>query len=74
MTTNISTATNPMYAVTHHHEWVVSAYIGYIGLDTLDAVTISVDDIILLPHDNCKKTIITTTNTFVSRPSITTAR
>ena len=42
MTTNILTATNPMYAVPHHHGREASAYIG------LAAVTIFVDDIILL--------------------------
>ena len=42
MTTNISTATNPMYAVPCHHGQEVSAYIGLV------AVTIFVDDIILL--------------------------
>ena len=36
------TATNPMYAVPHHHGWEASAYIH------LAAVTIFVDDIILL--------------------------
>ena len=41
MTTNISTATNPMYAVPHKHGWEVSAYIG------LAAVIIFVDNIIL---------------------------
>ena len=42
MTTNISTATNPMHAVPCHHEWEVSAYIG------LAAVAIFADDINLL--------------------------
>ena len=28
MTTNISTATKPMYAVPRHHGWEVSAYTG----------------------------------------------
>ena len=56
MTTNILTATNPMYAVPHHHGWEASAYIG------LAAVTIFVDAIILLRE----QTIITTTNTFTN--------
>ena len=42
MTTNISTTTNPMYAVPCHHGQEASANIG------LAAATIFVDDIILL--------------------------
>ena len=42
MATNISTTTNPMYTVPHHHGKEASAYIG------LAAVAIFVDDIILL--------------------------
>ena len=60
MTTNILTATNPMYAVPHHHGWETSAYIG------LAEVTIFVDAIILLRE----QTIITTTNTFVVTPTM----
>ena len=60
MTTNLSTATNPMYAVPHHHGWEASAYIGLV------AVTIFVDNIILLRE----QTIITTTNTFLVTPTI----
>ena len=56
MTTNILTTTNPMYTVPYHHGWEASAYIG------LAAVTIFVDDIILLRE----QTIITTTNTFTN--------
>ena len=42
MTTNILTATNPMYGVPHCHGQEVSAYIGLV------AVNIFVDKIILL--------------------------
>ena len=59
-TTNISTATNPMYAVPHHHGRETSVYI------SLAAVAIFVDDIILLRE----QTIITTTNTFIVTPTI----
>ena len=41
LTTNMATATKPMYAVPHHHGWEVSAYISLI------AVTIFVDDMTL---------------------------
>ena len=54
MTTNILTATNPMYAVPHHHGQEASAYI------SLAAVTLFVDAIILLRE----QTIITTTKYF----------
>ena len=60
MATNMSIATNPMYAVPHLNRWEASAY------TRSAAVAIFVDDIILLRE----QTIITTTNTFVVTPTM----
>ena len=46
MTTNIATATNPLYAVPRHHGWEVSACIGLV------AVAIFVDDMTSIHKEN----------------------
>ena len=72
VTTNISTATNPMHVVPHHHGWE-SICIHWFSCSNYICTQYNSPYIIILMTTS-KKIRITTAITFVVSPSITTAR